>query len=75
MKAKLGVIKEIIETSYTIGDYVDKYEAYREQLKASGLLQTITSLMIPEFKEFVAKKFEQQIEETKKEEKPKAKNK
>ncbi len=72
------MIKEIIEDSYKIGDYVEKFEAYKEQMKSANLLQSITSLMIPEFKEFIAKKFEQmqkpggfQITETKNDEQEK----
>lgn len=62
----------IIETSYTIGDYVDKFEAYKEQLRSANVLQTISSMMIPEFKEFIAKKFEK-LQESKEEDKPKPK--
>jgi len=59
LKEKLKTIKEIIETSYSIGDYVEKYEQYQEQVKAANVLQGITNLMIPEFKEFIANKFKE----------------
>jgi hypothetical protein len=65
LKAKLSCIKDIIETSYSIGDYVSKYEAYNQQVKSANLLDSITAVMIPEFKEFIASKFPQKLSEEK----------
>jgi len=70
IKGKLNSIKDIIETSYSIGDYVERYELYQQQQKSTTVLQGITNMMMPEFKEFIAAKFKQAQEVVKDQEEP-----
>jgi hypothetical protein len=59
LNSKLIAIKGVIETSYQIGDYIEKYEAYKKQMQSTKTLQIISNMMLPEIEDFIAAKFKQ----------------
>ncbi len=72
---KVALIDTIIETSYRIGDSAEKYEQYKQQIKTTAILNDINMMLIPEFKDFIQKKFQQFQEELSEEPKPDPKKK